>query len=140
MQSKQNKQFHLHRTIMPPKQKNRSKNQNSKSEHSIMLLTPKKSVSPHRGSGTPAVSTLSLELPSSIQSTLASLSNGSPKLVVGKPSTMSPSLVSLEETTTPPSSKKSSPTYYTPIGSKSYMSAAVKKKLKFSPEEKISAK
>jgi hypothetical protein len=48
----------------------------------------------------------------------------------------------LAETTMPPSSKKSLPTYYTPPtnGLKSYMSAAVKKKLEFSPKSKISKK
>ena len=139
----QNNQSQLHHTTMPPKQNNQPKIQDGKLiEHPIMSLTLGKTVLPHRVHGNPAVLTLSSTSPLSIGSTLTSLSNVTPKLVVGKPSTLSPSSMSSAVSTTPPSSKKSLHTFYThpTNGLKSSMSTAVKKKLKFSPETNIGAK
>ena len=139
----QNNQSQLHHTTMPPKQNNQPKIQDGKLiEHPIMSLTLGKTVLPHRVHGNPAVLTLSSTSPLSIGSTLTSLSNVTPKLVVGKPSTLSPSSMSSAVSTTPPSSKKSLHTFYTPPmnGSKSSMSIAVKKSLNSHPNQIMAQK
>ncbi len=64
---------------------------------SLTYLLPigRKNLSLHWGGGNPAVLALSLTLPSSIRSTSTSLSNVTPKQVVGTPSTLSPLSMSL---------------------------------------------
>ena len=128
---------------MPPKRNIQPKTQDGKLiNHSIVPLTLGKTVLPHRGHGNPAVSTSSSTSPLSIRLTSTSLSNVTPKQVVGNPSNSSPLPMLSAISTMTPSSKKSLHTFHTPPtnGLKSSMSIAVKKRLKFSPESKNGAK